>query len=167
MWRYVAGRIHSSHLVFLLGGTKLTAVNVKKTGELFYSFFYVGLIRFVVIGNDLGGRGGSRSSSSSSSLQEVAEDDDDSIISGGSGGGGSIQEQCIGEYSGVTRTLYLERCSDVYWPGPNPPKDQTITRIVPNRVNMTIYVALCIIASLGIVLAISFLIINIKFRHQK
>ena len=124
--------------------------------------FYVGLIRFVVIGNDLGGRGGS---SSSSGLQEVAEDDDDSIISGGSGG--SIQEQCIGEYSGVTRTLYLERCSDVYWPGPNPPKDQTITRIVPNRVNMTIYVALCIIASLGIVLAISFLIINIKFRHQK
>ena len=117
----------------------------------------------VVIGNDLGGRDGSRSSSSGGSIGLLQEESADSISSGG----GSIQEQCIGEYSGVTRTLYLERCADVYWPGPNPPKDQTITRIVPNRVNMTIYVALCIIASLGIVLAISFLIINIKFRHQK
>ena len=26
-----------------------------------------------------------------------------------------IHEQCIGEYSGVTRTLYLERCGKGYW----------------------------------------------------
>ena len=79
----------------------------------------------------------------------------------------SIKEQCIGEYSGVTRTLYLERCGEVYWVGERPPKDRTIKRIVPDRVNITIYVALCITASLGIILAISFLGVNIKFRHQK
>lgn len=79
----------------------------------------------------------------------------------------NIREQCIGEYSGVTRTLYLERCGQVFWVGDRPPKDRTIIRIEPNRVNITIYSALCIIASLGIVLAISFLIVNIKYRKQK
>ena len=78
-----------------------------------------------------------------------------------------IHEQCIGEYSGVTRTLYLQRCGKVYWRDGKQPKDRTIKRVVPTRVNMTIYVALCIICALGIILAISFLIINIKFRHQK
>ena len=78
-----------------------------------------------------------------------------------------IREQCIGEYSGVTRTLYLERCGQVFWAGDRPPKDRTIIRIVPNRVDITIYAALCIIASLGIILAISFLIVNIKYRNQK
>ena len=78
-----------------------------------------------------------------------------------------IRQQCIGEYSGVTRTLYLERCGPVFWSGDRPPRDRTITRIVPNRVNITIYSALCIVASLGIVLAFSFLIVNIKYRRQK
>ena len=78
-----------------------------------------------------------------------------------------IRDQCIGEYSGVTRTLYLERCGEVFWSGDRPPKDRTIIRIEPNRVNITIYSALCITASLGIVLAFSFLIVNIKFRNQK
>ena len=79
----------------------------------------------------------------------------------------TISEQCIGEYSGVTRTLYLERCGEVFWAADRPPKDRTIIRIEPNRVDITIYSALCIIASLGIVLAFSFLIINIKYRKQK
>ena len=39
-----------------------------------------------------------------------------------------ISENCIGEYSGVTRTLYFERCGKVVWPGERPPKDRTITR---------------------------------------
>ena len=91
-------------------------------------------------------------------------------FSGGDGGSEeepSIREQCIGEYSGVTRTLYLERCGQVYWVGDRPPKDRTIIRIEPNRVDITIYSALCIVASLGIILAFSFLLINIKYRKQK
>ena len=79
----------------------------------------------------------------------------------------SIREQCIGEYSGVTRTLYLERCNPVFWVGDRPPKDRTIIRIEPNRVDITIYSALCIVASLGIIVAFSFLCINIKYRKQK
>ena len=37
-------------------------------------------------------------------------------------------EHCIGEYSGVTRTLYLERCGRVFWAADRPPKDRTIIR---------------------------------------
>ena len=86
-----------------------------------------------------------------------------------------VKEQCIGEYSGVTRTLYLEqrytRCSSgsgkVYWVGNQPPKDRTIIKIEDARVNIAIYVGLTIVASLGIILAFVFLGINIKFRNQR
>ncbi|CAB4069502.1 GABBR [Lepeophtheirus salmonis] len=81
---------------------------------------------------------------------------------------GDVMEHCIGEYSGVTRTLYLERCGKVSWsPGDRPPKDRTFRRIVQTRVDFTIYIILVITASLGIVLAICFLAINIKYRHNK
>jgi len=39
-----------------------------------------------------------------------------------------ITENCIGEYSGVTRTLYLERCGKLVWLEERPPRDRTITR---------------------------------------
>ena len=86
-----------------------------------------------------------------------------------------MREQCIGEYSGVTRTLYLEqrytRCDSgsgkVYWVGNQPPRDRTIVRIEDARVNIAIYVGLTIVASLGIILACVFLGINIKFRNQR
>ena len=86
-----------------------------------------------------------------------------------------VKEQCIGEYSGVTRTLYLEqrytRCESgsgkVYWAGERPPRDQTIVRIEDSRVNIAIYVGLTIVASFGILLAVVFLAINIKFRNQR
>jgi hypothetical protein len=78
----------------------------------------------------------------------------DFIFSASEDDSGTISENCIGEYSGVTRynsknlnrfvidnifrslkklefifrTLYLERCGKVIWPGERPPKDRTITR---------------------------------------
>ena len=42
--------------------------------------------------------------------------------------GEKMVEHCIGEYSGVTRTLYLERCGRVFWAADRPPKDRTIIR---------------------------------------
>ena len=82
-----------------------------------------------------------------------------------------MREQCIGEYSGVTRTLYLERCESgsgkVFWAGDRPPKDRTIVRIEDARVNLAIYIALVTVASFGIILATVFFIINIKFRNQR
>ena len=88
---------------------------------------------------------------------------------------GNMREQCIGEYSGVTRTLYLEerytRCDSgsgkVFWVRDRPPRDRTIVLIEDARVNMAIYVGLSIVASLGIILATVFLGINIKFRNQR
>lgn len=76
-------------------------------------------------------------------------------------------ERCIGEYSGVTRTLYLERCGKVFWAADRPPKDRTIIRIEDARVNLTIYIVLVIVASMGIILATVFLIVNIRFRNQR
>jgi gamma-aminobutyric acid type B receptor len=71
----------------------------------------------------------------------------------------------VGEYSGVTRTLHLERCQVVSWS--KVPKDRTVTRIQQTRVNLTIYTCLVITASMGIVLGFGFLAVNIKYRHQK
>ena len=105
---------------------------------------------------------GSTSSLDGYDTEEFSPDEDDEYYENF-----GISEQCVGEYSGVTRTLYFERCGKVFWVGERPPKDRTIIRIEPNRVDITIYSALCIVASLGIVLAISFLIVNIKYRNQK
>ena len=78
---------------------------------------------------------------------------------------------CIGEYSGVTRTLHMERCSPVTWPVFNnkskPPKDRTFKRVEQTRVEPTVYTILCVAASMGIVLGFTFLGVNIKYRHQK
>jgi len=78
-------------------------------------------------------------------------------------------EVCIGEYSGVTRTLHMERCNPVVWPKnkTKPPKDRTYTRIEQTRVNPTVYTILCVASSMGIILGFAFLGINIKYRHQK
>ena len=79
------------------------------------------------------------------------------------------EELCVGEYSGVTRTLHMERCHAVSWPGnrTKPPKDRTYERIEQTRVNPTVYAILCVAASVGIILGFAFLGINIKYRHQK
>jgi len=78
-------------------------------------------------------------------------------------------ETCIGEYSGVTRTLHMERCNPVVWPKnkTKPPKDRTYTRIEQTRVNPTVYIILCVASAMGIILGFAFLGINIKYRHQK
>lgn len=51
--------------------------------------------------------------------------------------------------------------------GRSPPKDRTLRIIEHSQVNLTIYVILAACSVLGIVLAISFLIVNIKFRNQR
>ena len=75
------------------------------------------------------------------------------------------EEKCVGEYSGVTRTLHMERCNQISWN--KVPKDRTVTRIELTRVNLTIYSILVVVASLGIVTGLGFLAVNIKYRHQK
>ena len=79
----------------------------------------------------------------------------------------SISAVCIGEYSGVTRTLHLEKCKKIFWHRGKPPKDHTVTRIVKSRLNLPIFAAFCIISTLGILLAMTFLTINIKFRNER
>ena len=51
--------------------------------------------------------------------------------------------------------------------GRGPHRDRTLQERVLQRVNITIYVALCTLASLGIILAITFLVINIMFRKHR
>lgn len=51
--------------------------------------------------------------------------------------------------------------------GSRPPKDRTLRIVEHSQVNITIYVILASCSVLGIVMAISFLIVNIKFRNQR
>ncbi len=78
-----------------------------------------------------------------------------------------LVERCIGEYSGVTNTLHLEKCDDIKWVRNRPPKDRTFQRIVETRVNTTLYIIIVVVASIGILLALVFLAINIKFRNER
>ena len=51
--------------------------------------------------------------------------------------------------------------------GTSPPIDYTIQKVIPSRVNRTLFVLISILATIGIVLAVVFLSINIKFRNQR
>ena len=76
---------------------------------------------------------------------------------------------CVGEYSGVTRTLHLEKCNDVVWDSPRgrPPKDRTIKEIKHFKLSLPLFLAIVIVAGLGILLATSFLIFNVVYRNQR
>jgi gamma-aminobutyric acid type B receptor len=79
----------------------------------------------------------------------------------------SLNERCIGEYSGVTRTLHLEKCENIKWVKNRPPKDRTFSRIEQTRVPLTLYIGIVVVASIGILLATVFLGINIRFRNNR
>lgn len=73
----------------------------------------------------------------------------------------------VGEYSSLTSHLDLARGEPMKWVGRSPPKDRTLRIVEHAQVNITIYVILASCSVLGIVLATSFLIVNIKFRNQR
>ena len=75
----------------------------------------------------------------------------------------------MGEYSGVTRTLHLEKCHDVVWASPHgrPPKDRTIKEIRQAKLSLHLFGAIVIVACLGILLATSFLGFNVLYRNQR
>ncbi|XP_021920586.1 uncharacterized protein LOC110830235 isoform X2 [Zootermopsis nevadensis] len=73
----------------------------------------------------------------------------------------------IGEFDGVTEQLDLTRGHIIKWHGRSPPKDRTLQIFEHSHVNITIYSLLAATASVGIVMAISFLAINITYRNQR
>lgn len=79
--------------------------------------------------------------------------------------GGS--EVKIGEYDGVTDTLDLDKGYSLVWRGKSPPKDRTLHIIEHSTVNIKIYAVLATAASGGIILAVVFLAINIRYRNQR
>lgn len=81
-----------------------------------------------------------------------------------------IQDQdskCIGEYSGITRTLHLERCDQVFWPRNKAPKDRTFIKTEQMKLSWTIFLIFVMVAGVGILLAFFFLVFNITHRNQK
>ncbi|XP_069694331.1 gamma-aminobutyric acid type B receptor subunit 2 isoform X2 [Periplaneta americana] len=76
-------------------------------------------------------------------------------------------EMKIGEFNGVTEQLDLTRGHAIRWHGRAPPKDRTLQIFEHSHVNITIYSLLAATASVGIVMAISFLAINITYRNQR
>ena len=59
------------------------------------------------------------------------------------------------------------RIEPIWWHSGKQPLDQTIRHIQKARVNVQLYAALVVAASLGIVMAVIFLTINIRFRNQR
>nr|CAD7405440.1 unnamed protein product [Timema cristinae] len=73
----------------------------------------------------------------------------------------------VGEFNGVMEQLDLSRGQPIRWHGRAPPKDRTLQIFEHSHVNITIYSILAAAASAGIVMAITFLSINITFRNQR
>jgi gamma-aminobutyric acid type B receptor len=73
----------------------------------------------------------------------------------------------IGEFNGVTEQLDLTRGEGIKWHGRAPPKDRTHQIYEHSHVNITIYSVLAATASVGIIMAITFLVINIMYRNQR
>ena len=80
---------------------------------------------------------------------------------------GTFEAYCIGEYSGVTNTLQLEKCHQLVFARNRPPRDRTIRRIEQSRIPYTIFLAVVVVACIGILLALTFLAINIRFRNER
>ncbi|XP_055587222.1 gamma-aminobutyric acid type B receptor subunit 2 isoform X2 [Uranotaenia lowii] len=77
------------------------------------------------------------------------------------------EEVKIGEYSSLTNRLDLTLGQPLKWVGRSPPKDRTLRIIEHSQVNITIYVVLASTSCVGIVMAIVFLAVNIKFRNHR
>ncbi|XP_043500376.1 gamma-aminobutyric acid type B receptor subunit 2 isoform X1 [Polistes fuscatus] len=73
----------------------------------------------------------------------------------------------VGEYDGMTDTLDLSKGGSLVWRGKSPPKDRTLHIIEHSTVNIKIYALLASIASVGIIMAVVFLAINIRYRNQR
>uniref|UniRef100_A0AAN0LJ33 Gamma-aminobutyric acid type B receptor n=1 Tax=Polyphagotarsonemus latus TaxID=1204166 RepID=A0AAN0LJ33_9ACAR len=80
----------------------------------------------------------------------------------------SGREVKIGEYHGTNDYLDLSVGKPISWGHNNvAPLDRTIKEIVSSRVNLTLFIVISIFAILGILLALVFLIMNIKYRKQR
>ncbi|XP_046400524.1 gamma-aminobutyric acid type B receptor subunit 2-like [Ischnura elegans] len=55
----------------------------------------------------------------------------------------------------------------VRWKSGGPPKDRTLTLTEQGRVHLPIFACLATASTLGILMAVCFLVINIKYRHQR
>ncbi|XP_076353414.1 gamma-aminobutyric acid type B receptor subunit 2-like isoform X2 [Tachypleus tridentatus] len=74
----------------------------------------------------------------------------------------------IGEYDSISNRLKLYKDAKIIWNGVNgPPPDRTLIIIQPSRISLTIYAIIVTFALLGIIMASSFLVINIRFRNQR
>lgn len=74
----------------------------------------------------------------------------------------------VAEYENASDTLFLNE-SAISWMSESkqPPRDRTIQTVEPSRISVPVFATLTIVAALGIVLASSFLAINIRFRNQR
>lgn len=77
-------------------------------------------------------------------------------------------EQSIGEYDNESRNFSIN-VSAISWMSESkqPPRDRTITIVEPSRISVPVFATLTIVAAVGIVLASTFLAVNIRFRNQR
>lgn len=77
------------------------------------------------------------------------------------------EEVKIGEYSSLNSHLDLSLGEALKWVGRSPPKDRTVLLVEHSQVNLTYYVVFASLSAVGIVMATTFLLVNIKYRNQR
>ncbi|CAC5408731.1 GABBR [Mytilus coruscus] len=71
----------------------------------------------------------------------------------------------IGSYDRSTDDLVIT--DKIQWTGNGPPMDRNLVRTEMLRVSAVIYSGISVLASIGIIIAVVFLVINILFRHHR
>ncbi|XP_053206531.1 gamma-aminobutyric acid type B receptor subunit 2-like isoform X2 [Panonychus citri] len=78
------------------------------------------------------------------------------------------REVKIGEYHSTTDVLDLEVGENISWRGGSgPPVDEIIKITVASRISLTLFIVISVFAVMGIILALVFLSMNIKYRKQR
>lgn len=72
----------------------------------------------------------------------------------------------VAEYEDSSDTLFLNTKA-ISWMSKQPPKDRTFQKIELSRINIPVFATLTIVAAMGIILASTFLAVNIRFRNQR
>ncbi|XP_015786384.1 gamma-aminobutyric acid type B receptor subunit 2-like isoform X2 [Tetranychus urticae] len=74
----------------------------------------------------------------------------------------------IGEYHSTTDVLDLNVGEPISWRGGSgPPVDEIIKITVASRISLTLFIVISVFAVMGIILALVFLSMNIKYRKQR
>lgn len=73
----------------------------------------------------------------------------------------------VGVYDVTTDSIVMNKREPIKWQGPGPPSDRTIRETELKSISKGLYAFMAVVAVLGIILGIFFLLINFKYRERR